>query len=87
MVTVLYRQRHGYDVRIFTEDHEPAHVHVVKAGKRVRVYLDPITFDDIRGFNDRELRQIRSLIERHMDLLRSQWNHIHRYGKSGYHRS
>ena len=30
MVTVLYRQRHGYDVRIHTDDHPPAHVHVWK---------------------------------------------------------
>ena len=28
MVTVLYRQRHGFDVRIYIRDHPPAHVHV-----------------------------------------------------------
>ncbi|MCY3831881.1 MAG: DUF4160 domain-containing protein [Chloroflexi bacterium] len=78
MVTVLYRQRHGYDVRIFSEDHEPAHVHVFKGGNRVRVFLDPISFDENHGFNDRELRRIRRLIELHLELIRDQWAIVHR---------
>ena len=82
MVTVLYRQRHGYDVRIFSDDHEPPHVHVFKSGNRVRVYLDPITFEDNHGFNSRELRKIRGLIELHLELIRDQWDIVHRSGRT-----
>lgn len=72
MVTILHRRRHGYDVRIHRER------------KRVRVYLDPIEFEDNRGFNRGELRQIRDLIDQHLDLLRDQWDRLHRSGKAGF---
>ena len=78
MVTILYRQRHGYDVRIHSDDHEPPHVHVFKSGNRVRVFLDPISFDENHGFNSGELRKIRRLIELHLELLRDHWEIIHR---------
>ena len=76
MVTVLCRQRHGYDVRIYTDDHLPAHVHVFKGEKRVQVYLDPIEFEDNHGFNTRELGRIRDLIEENIDLLMRMWVNI-----------
>ena len=78
MVTILYRQRHGYDVRIHSDDHEPAHAHVFKIGNRVRVFLDPISFDENHGFNNREPRKIRRLTELHLELLRDHWEIIHR---------
>ena len=78
MVTVLHRRRDGYDVRIYTDDHFPAHVHVFKGGKRVQVYLDPIEFEDNHGFNTRELARIRELIEDNMDLLKVAWIKYHR---------
>ena len=82
MVTLPCRQRHGFDVRIFTDDHEPAHVHVFKGGNRVRVYLDPITFEDNYGFNERELRRIRRLVELHMERIQRQWVIVHRSGRT-----
>lgn len=78
MVTILHRRRDGYDVRIYTDDHFPAHVHVFKGGKRVQVYLDPIEFEDNYGFNTRELGRIRDLIEENMDLLVRVWVRYHR---------
>ena len=76
MVTVLYRQRHGYDVRIFTREHGPAHVHVFKAEKRVKVYLEPIRFSQNKGFTSREIRQIRELLSEHMQLIRREWERL-----------
>ena len=83
LVTILHRRRHGYDVRIHIDDHEPAHVRVHRERKRVRVYLDPIEFEDNRGFNGGELRQIRTLIGQHVNLLRNNWDRLHRSGGSG----
>lgn len=78
MVTVLNRRRDGYDVRIFTDDHLPAHVHVFKGGKQVQVYLEPIEFENNRGFNTRELGRIHELIEDNMELLQAVWIQYHR---------
>jgi hypothetical protein len=42
MATVL--RRDGFDFRIYTKDHEPGHVHIVKAGEVVIVVLtNPVT--------------------------------------------
>lgn len=73
MVTVLYRQRHGYDVRIFTREHGPAHVHVFKGEKKVKVNLEPMRFSRNKGFTSRELRQIRELLNEHMELITREW--------------
>ena len=84
MVTVLHRRWHGFDVRIHTDDHEPAHAHVYRERKRVRVYFDPVEFEGNRGFTAGELRQIRNLIDQHIDLLREQWDRLHGSGRSDF---
>ena len=76
MVTVLYRQRHGFDVRIFTREHGPAHVHVFRGEKHVKVYLKPIRFSRNKGFTSRELKQIRELLGLHMVLIVREWERL-----------
>ena len=77
MVTVLYRQRHGYDVRIYTRDHAPAHAHVLKGEKSLQIDLKTFEVKDNRGFTTREIRQIRKLIFENQELLLTKWNEIH----------
>ena len=77
MVTVLYRQRHGYDVVIHTEDHFPAHVHVLKGDKEVLLRLDSLDIIDNFGFNVREVRQIQRLLRRHEALIVETWERLH----------
>ncbi len=76
MVTVLYRQRHGFDVRIFTREHGPAHVHVFRGEKSVKVNLNPVRFSENKGFNNRELKRIRELLNDHMALIISEWDRL-----------
>ncbi len=76
MVTILYRQRHGFDVRIFTREHGPAHVHVYRGEKRVKVNLQPIRFSRNKGFTSRELRQIRELLSENMKLILREWERL-----------
>ena len=78
MVTVLQRRRHGYDVIIFTDDHESPYVHVHRGGSHVRVYLDDLEYDDVHGSNVREIGRILRLIEKHMTLLQSEWVRLHK---------
>lgn len=80
MVTVLYRQRHGYDVRIYTKDHPPAHAHVWKGDKNLRINLMTFEVSDIRGYNMREIGQIRKLVADNRELLFDVWKAIHERG-------
>lgn len=77
MVTVLYRQRHGYDVRIYTKDHPPAHAHVWKGDKELQIDLMTFEISNNRGYNMREIRQIRKLVTEYQDLLLDIWHRIH----------
>jgi len=47
MPTVL--REDGFEVRIYTFDHPPAHVHVAKAGAIVRIELATRTATEIVG--------------------------------------
>ncbi len=77
MVTVLYRQRHGYDVRIHTDDHFPAHVHVWRDNRELIVELRKMRIRKNKGFNSREVRQILALLREHESLLRETWLRWH----------
>ncbi len=50
MVTILHRQRYGYDVRMYPRDHDPPHVHVWKGGRQIKIDIDmkkiPFVHDD-----------------------------------------
>lgn len=81
MVTVLYRQRHGYDVRIHTNDHPPAHAHVWKGEKELEIDLNTFEVKNNRGYNTREIRQIRKLVTENRKLLLEKWNDIHEKGE------
>ena len=80
MITVLYRQRHGYDVRTYTKDHPPAHAHVWKGDKNLQINLMTFEVSDIRGYNSREIRQIRKLVADNRVLLLDVWKVIHERG-------
>ena len=82
MVTVLYRQRHGFDVRIYIKDHPPAHAHVWKGGKELRINLITFEVTRNRGYNTREIRQIRALIAENQDLLLDVWKELHKTGEN-----
>lgn len=77
MVTVLYRQRHGYDVRIHSDDHPPAHVHVMKDNRELIIELRGMNIRKNSGFNNREVRKILALLREHDSLIRETWLNMH----------
>lgn len=77
MVTILNRRRHGFDVVIYTNDHGPAHVHVYRGGNKLKAELQPVSIVYSRGFNSRERRRIRALLEEHHALLLREWTRLH----------
>ncbi|MDE2747634.1 MAG: DUF4160 domain-containing protein [Chloroflexota bacterium] len=77
MVTVLNRRRHGFDVRIYPDDHEPPHVHVWKGGRQVKIDLETMeVISASHKFNSREIGQIVKLLLEHESLLLSVWKRL-----------
>lgn len=71
----------GFAIRIYTHDHSPAHVHVVRAGAVVVITLPTETAD---ASIERVGRMTRSNIRKALDLvianavlLQEKWEEIH----------
>ena len=62
MVTV--HRAYGYRFVIFTNDHSPAHVHVVGAGGEAKIALDPMMLEWSDGIGRGDMRRILDETER-----------------------
>jgi hypothetical protein len=68
----------GFEVRIYTFDHPPPHVHVAKAGAIVRIDLATHEVTEIVGdISDRDVKRAERLVARHAKQLREEWAKIH----------
>jgi hypothetical protein len=54
MPTVL--REDGFELMIYTNDHQPAHVHVHKAGAEAVIELDPVFLRDVIGMSKKNAR-------------------------------
>lgn len=74
----------GWRVVIFSNDHRPAHIHVLGAGQHARFELvchaEALTLMDCLGFRLSELRAIQVFLTPHVGHLCEVWRQIH--GKS-----
>lgn len=76
MPTVL--REAGFEVRIYTCDHPPPHVHVWKAGAVVKIDLATQEAVEIVGaITDREVKRAERLVARHAARLKREWTKIH----------
>jgi hypothetical protein len=80
MPTVL--RAYGFNVRIYTNDHEPAHVHVFKAGGEAKVSLGidgqrPKLLEVTQGMSDRDAARALTIVKAHNDALLKRWRVIH----------
>ena len=68
----------GFEVRIYTFDHPPPHVHVAKAGAIVRIDLATHEVTEIVGdISDRDVQRAERLVARHAKRLKEEWAKIH----------
>lgn len=68
-------RHHGYRFFFFSrEAEEPIHVHVESAEKYAKFWLDPILLAESHGFLSKQLKEIRELIEKHEQQIRSRWD-------------
>jgi Domain of unknown function (DUF4160) len=76
MPTVL--REAGFEVRIYTFDHRPPHVHVWKAGAVLKIDLTSYEAVEIVGpISDRDVKRAERLVSQHAVWLRREWTRIH----------
>jgi hypothetical protein len=63
----------GYKLQFYSADqHEPPHIHVVKAEKRAKIWLDDLSVAWSRHFNARELNRVLEIVDKHQKEL-TEW--------------
>ena len=68
----------GFEVRIYTLDHPPPHVHVWKAGAVVKIDLMTQEAIEIVGeISDQDVKRAERLVARHAARLKREWTKIH----------
>jgi Domain of unknown function (DUF4160) len=53
---------------------EPRHIHVESAGNEAKYWLDPVALARNRGFGQKELNRIETIIANNLALLRNAWD-------------
>lgn len=65
----------GYLFWFFSnENNEPPHIHIKKGGATAKYWLTDIEEEYSYGFTVRERRDIRVIIQKHLNLLLEKWN-------------
>lgn len=73
MPTLLIWQ--GYKFRFYALDMaEPPHIHVVKDGKSLKVWLNTVAVARNVGYNDREVDRLLAVISEHRTQWIEAWN-------------
>ena len=68
----------GFEVRIYTLDHPPPHVHVAKAGAIVKIDLLTHHVIEIVGtISDRDVKRAERLVARNAGFLRLERERVH----------
>jgi hypothetical protein len=68
----------GYEIRIYTLDRAPPHVHVAKAAAVLKIDLATCQVIEIVGtISDREVKRAEGLVAKHEQLLKKEWTNIH----------
>ena len=75
MPTVL--RSHGFVVKIFFNDHAPAHVHVLKSGTEVVITLDPVIVLRCWRASRRDVAESRKVVEKNRSILLKAWREVH----------
>ncbi len=65
----------SYKFQFYSADeHEPPHIHVVRAEKRAKIWLRDVTVAWSRHFNQRELNRVLKLVDEHQVELLEWYN-------------
>src|SRR5271165_2370129 len=74
----------GYAVKVFTDDHGPPHVHVLKDGMLLKIALDPVAFVSAKyGRPSGHVRhEALIIVQEHVEACWAVWRRI--YGEDAF---
>lgn len=69
----------GYAVKVFTDDHGPPHVHVLKHGILLKISLQPVAFVSAKYGRpgDRVKRDAIAVVQEHIEACWAVWRNIY----------
>ena len=67
----------GFAIKIYFNDHGPAHVHVIKAEGEAIISLDPIIILRFWGMRRQDLAEAKRIVEENQTVLLRSWRNIH----------
>lgn len=73
MPTVLRVRGHRFFF-FSNEGCEPPHIHVEHAENYAKFWLDPVALATSVGYNAKQLRKLRELVEQRRDLFEEKWH-------------
>lgn len=66
---------HGYKFRFYALDQdEPPHVHIVKDGKSLKIWLRNLDVANNRGYNEQEVARLTAIVSKRRDEWIGAWN-------------
>ena len=77
---VVVHRAHGFRFVIYTDDHEPAHVHIVGAGLAKVHLFGPggrPEVVDVRGIKRSDMRRLYTEVEERREEFIREWERIH----------
>ena len=73
-------EENGFRVYIYSNDHPPMHVHILKGSSEAKVHLVGTTTEpellikDNYGFKSQELTKILKIVEQHYGYIKQRWD-------------
>lgn len=68
----------GFEVRIYTSDHPPPHVHVSKAGAVVKIGIATgLVMRIVGAISDRDVKRAEQIVAKHAVRLMKTWEELH----------
>lgn len=74
MPTVL--RQHGFEIMIYTHDHEPMHVHVFKGSGEIIIELSDISIREAYAMSSRDMRKAQAIVAANQEFLIGAWHRI-----------
>lgn len=64
----IFRRENGYSFKIYSNEEDRKHIHVIKAESEAKFWLEPvIELAENYGFNNKEIKNITQIIEQYGD--------------------
>lgn len=73
MSPVFHREK-GYVFKVYSNEEERKHIHVLKADKEAKLWLEPnVELDTNYGFTTKEIKEIKDIITDNADDLKHKY--------------